>query len=102
LLNLNKGNHHFFRSLALVDLQVQVIGGNACDPLAGKFPARGFDGEHHISISIATDHTKEARELGFKETAVERKLAALKGSGGRESSGGLFWLRVCQFQPACL
>src|SRR6266478_1527583 len=41
LLDFNKGDHDLFRSVALLDLQVDIIGGNARDALGQELAARG-------------------------------------------------------------
>ncbi len=43
LLNFDERNHDFLGSVALLDLQMEIVGGDAADALAYEFAARGFD-----------------------------------------------------------
>src|SRR5260370_30085567 len=94
LLDFNKGDHDLFRSVALLDLQVDIIGGNARDALGQELAARGFDEQHHVPLGVAADDAKEARKLGFEKTPVESELAALKGGAGRQRGNGWCSLSV--------
>ena len=97
LLNLDEGDHDFFRGVTALHLQVEIIGGDAADPLAGIFAAGLFDHQHHVPVRIPANDAEEAGELGLEKAAVEGELAALVFRGGRR--GGLVFspLEVPQF-----
>ena len=43
-LYFNKGDDHIFGSIALFHLQIQLISGNAADPVGNMGSTRGLDG----------------------------------------------------------
>src|ERR1035441_599043 len=83
LLNLDEGDHDFFRGVTALHLQVEIIGGNAADPLADILAARALNHQHHVFVRIPADDAEEAGELGLDKAAVEGELASLVGRGRR-------------------
>src|ERR1039458_4081673 len=98
LLNLDKGDHDFFRGMTALHLQVEIIGGDAADPLADIFAARALDHQYHVAVRIPADDTEEAGELRLDEAAVEGELAALVRRGWRQVGLFLASLKLPQFR----
>src|ERR1035438_10237045 len=88
LLNFNEGNHDFFRGVTALHLQMEIVGGDAADPLADVFAARALNHQYHVPVRIPANDAEEAGELGLDEAAVEGELAALVRRGGWDN--GLF------------
>src|SRR5262245_16210660 len=81
--------------MALLDLQMQIVGGYARYPLSPKMTPRRFDRQHHLLVRIAPDNTEKAREPRLEKAPVESKLASLEDDGrGRFGRGRLFRLGV--------
>src|ERR1035441_1352745 len=96
LLNLDEGDHDFFRGVTALHLQVEIIGGNATDPLADILAARALDHQHHVFVRIPADDAEEAGELGLDKAAVEGELASLVDRSRRDSG---LWLAPPQLPP---
>ena len=69
LLDLLEGDHDFLGGGAMLDLQVEVVGGNPADALADVLAARRFNDQYHVLIRVAPDHAEEADELRFRRSA---------------------------------
>ena len=82
----------------MVDFDVKIIRGDACDPAASVLTTRSFDDKDHVFVCSMADDAEEIGEFGFKKTAIESELPAGKGLGcgkGRFDIRGRGGLRSC-------
>src|SRR5258708_15908307 len=90
LLDFDERNDDLLAGVALLDFEVEVVGGDPRDALADVESARGLDDQHKILLGVAADDTKKAGEFRFEKAAVAGEFAALERGGGGDGGGDGF------------